>query len=92
MSAKKEHHCWIGILNDYDQLESNNLYTNTYKRVLRQMSEHSKSMARVSSGWNALEPKDYLDGRKGLATLFKYCPICGQKINWKKIRAELNNK
>ncbi len=29
-----------------------------------------------------------LDGRRGCATLFCYCPWCGEKINWKKIKDE----
>lgn len=30
--------------------------------------------------------QDYLDGRKGLATHYNYCPYCGRKLVYKKIK------
>lgn len=38
-----------------------------------------------------LSPKDFLDGRKGHMTMFKHCPYCGEKINWKKIKKEVSD-
>lgn len=29
---------------------------------------------------------DYLDRRKGLATHYNYCPYCGKKLDYKKIK------
>lgn len=35
--------------------------------------------------------KKYLDQRRGYTRLFKFCPDCGKKINWKQIRKNLDN-
>jgi len=35
-------------------------------------------------------PKRYIDGRMGYARKFNYCPDCGDKIDWKDIRSNLN--
>ena len=37
----------------------------------------------------ALSPRTYLDRRRGLATLFNFCPWCGKKIDWKEIKSRL---
>jgi hypothetical protein len=33
-----------------------------------------------------LKPIDILDARRGLTTRLNYCPFCGKKIDWKKIK------
>ena len=35
------------------------------------------------------KPTDFLDRRRGFMTIFRYCPDCGEKINWKAIKEEL---
>jgi hypothetical protein len=78
--------CWIGILNDYDQSDLNNLYLSDMKEKLIERALHSVAMANFSASFKSFQPKDYIDRRKGLATLFNFCPLCGSKINWKGIR------
>lgn len=36
---------------------------------------------------NNYVPKDFLDRRKALMTMFTYCPYCGEEIDWKEIKA-----
>lgn len=81
--------CWLGILNAYDQCETNNLYTDSIKKRLSDNAKHSRNMSAVAKNWKAFAPKDYIDKRKGLSTLFNFCPWCGLKINWKQIRKNL---
>lgn len=79
--------CWIGILNSYDQSDTNNLYLDSYKEVLKRQSDHTKDMNKISPRhWKKFEPKDYLDRRRGMATLFAFCPWCGKRFNWAEIR------
>ena len=82
--------CWLGTLNDYNQSDENNLYMNNIKRRLNEQSKHSFEMAKLSNQWKSFEPKEYVDRRRGLATIFKFCPDCGKKINWKEIRKALS--
>ena len=81
--------CWMAILNDYDQSETNNLYLSNYKLRLTNRAFQSKNMARISSQWTESCPKDYIDKRKSMAIIFDFCPKCGKKINWRKIRKTL---
>ena len=78
--------CWIGILNDYDQSDLNNLYLSDVEEKLRERASHSVALVGVSYGFTAYKPTDYIDKRRGLSTLFNFCPLCGSKINWKGIR------
>ena len=88
--------CWVGTLNDYDQSDINNLMLSNIVERLKARSGHSKAMKAFDLAWERYEPKDYLDRRRGLATLFNYCPWCGKKINWTKVRKmvkeEVNKK
>lgn len=34
----------------------------------------------------------FLDGRRCLLTMYNYCPYCGKKIDWKKIKKLISNK
>ena len=34
---------------------------------------------------------DILDQRRGYCTIFDYCPFCGEKLNWPRIKARLRN-
>ena len=81
--------CWIGILNGYDQSKLNNLHTDTIKTRLLEKAKHTHDMSSIAKNWKELKPKDYIDKRKGLSTLFSFCPLCGAKINWRRIRGNL---
>ena len=78
--------CWLGILNDYDQCETNDLHLSDVKEKLLDRSKLSKDLHFISNRFLVFEAADYIDRRRGLATLFNYCPLCGAKINWIKIR------
>ncbi len=81
--------CWIAILNDDDQCETNNLYLRNYKLRLTDRAFHSENMAKISKNWKRYEPKDYIDKRRSMSITFNYCPKCGKKINWNELRKSL---
>jgi len=81
---------WLGILNDYDQSEMNNLYLDSFKEAINERALISRKLASASGFFTHYHPKDYIDKRRGLAKLFNYCPYCGIKINWTELRKELN--
>ena len=65
--------CIIGIIDDYDN----------YKLVtVKELEEHSKE--------SIFTMKEYLDWRynTNLNYRFVYCPYCGKKIDWNKLRKE----
>lgn len=54
-------------------------------------NSHSKTMNSLTRGNEKLLKEDYkasdfLDGRKGYMSMFKFCPYCGDKINWREIK------
>lgn len=85
---KNEHQCIIGILHYCDDSvcstekeivdyvkNNNELYDNTEKRI------------RESIRMKRFKLSDFFDKRKGTSLeRFDYCPRCGKKIDWKKIR------
>jgi hypothetical protein len=82
--------CWLGILSDYHQSDENDLHLNTIIEKLKEESKQSFVMSDIlRTRFKGYEPKDYIDRRRGLATLFSFCPVCGTKINWKEIRGSL---
>jgi len=81
--------CWLGFLNAYEQTDANYLYLDSIAETLERESEGSVRIHAVAEWFEILKPRDYIDRRRGLATLFNYCPLCGKKINWRKIRKEV---
>jgi rRNA maturation endonuclease Nob1 len=78
--------CWIGILNDYDQSNEHHFYLSDVEEKLNHRAAHSVFVVGLSYHLKAYKPTDYIDRRRGLSTLFNFCPLCGSKINWKGIR------
>lgn len=68
--------CYVGCL--YDWSGDIDLYLDDYITEIQEIA-----------GWEERPPKDYLDKRKGYANLFNYCPNCGTKINWAKLKKAL---
>lgn len=60
-----------------------------------EIEQASKNSMRMNKDFpdlfEAIDKKDYIDGRKGLITKFQYCPYCGEEINWKSIKEGLND-
>ncbi len=82
--------CWLGILNSYNQVPENHLELNSYINKLKVMSMESINLSKTSKQFKPILAKDFIDRRKGFSILFNFCPLCGEKINWKKLRKELN--
>ena len=69
-----EHECIIGVYYDYSGTE---MVT-------------ASELKRVTEEWpHFYSFKDYCDRRKSTnLARFKFCPYCGKKIDWKKIKEE----
>ena len=90
-----KHECIIGLLNDYD---------NTKLVIINELLQEIKDEVSVCNYLSLLYKeygiidkeiestytlKDYCDKRKSTnLTRFDYCPYCGKKIDWKKIKNE----
>jgi hypothetical protein len=85
----KKCNCWLGILNSYEQTDENDLRLETIVEDLTEKSEYSTAFD-SSKQFRTFKPQDFIDRRRGLATLFIYCPLCGLKISWSTIRKELS--
>ena len=86
---KKSCDCWVGILNNDEQSEINNLYEKSIKGRLLARARHSKKMNKLLGHGQIFKPMDYINRRKSLSLLFDFCPDCYEKINWRKIRQEI---
>lgn len=89
--------CIIGLRHDYDNTELVNLgELKEHIKTQKQFKENHKD----SELWRAITDdfrdvyslEDYCDRRKNTdLTRFEFCPFCGQKIDWKKIKRSNNN-
>ena len=72
-----EHECIIGMYYDYNNTSL--VTVNELKKII--------------IDWPAFYSfNDYCDKRKSTnLTRFEFCPYCGKKIDWKKIKEENNN-
>lgn len=78
-------HC-IGLLYNYDE---------AYLTTLPELKEHIKAFEETNrlyafipcfDGRRVYTLKEYADFRRSTGlTRFRYCPYCGEKINWKEI-------
>lgn len=84
-----EHECIIGLLYDdgYFLIEVKEL-----KEHIKEVKEYNQSLDEQEIKIFRAEEytlKDYCDKRKSTnLTRFEFCPYCGKKIDWKKIKNE----
>ena len=90
----KDCNCWIGILHSLERYHGNDdLYIDRYVDTLNESSLQSIRESNFFPGvCIARSPGDYIDKRKMLSELFNYCPDCGVKIDWRKLRKRLEKK
>ena len=82
-----EHECIIGLYGDYDdtRLMTFNELLNTLKSEDEYRKLHT-GLCQIDYEW---EIADYFDRRKSTNFIqFDYCPVCGKKIDWKKLKKE----
>jgi hypothetical protein len=83
-----QHDCYIGLRYDYENTDIVTL------EELKQYIETEQTLAeqhKDSEWWQSILCKytldDYCDMRKSTnLTRFRYCPMCGKKIEWKQIK------
>ena len=73
----KKCNCWIGIIYDYDCDDITDLYLNNYFKKIYL----NETLSLIDLGSTNIQG--------GCYKLFTYCPLCGKKINWKKLRKAL---
>ena len=88
----EEDKCIIGQWLDYedttlitfeDLKEKIQEYNETYKYALNNYGQDF-----VNGFIKKKNIKDYFDGRKNTnINKFNYCPVCGEKINWKELKS-----
>lgn len=92
-----EHECIIGSLNDdiYKLITLKEL-----KSYIQELKEYNQYIldtfahddVRLKFQITEYTLKDYCDKRKSTnLTRFEFCPYCGKKIDWKKIKEENKN-
>lgn len=55
-------------------------------------SEHAKIrhfLAIKKGELKEYKPIEFLDRRRGFMNMYNYCPVCGVKIDWEKIKREV---
>lgn len=87
----EEHECIIGEWLEYENAELVTLAelkekvkenNKTFQYGLNTYGEHF-----MNGLMKELKLNDYFDGRKNVnLNKFNYCPYCGNKINWKKLK------
>ena len=87
------HECVIGLVFRYEHQETATL--NELKEHIAEKAEynaHLKDDGLEHAGWlyrKEWSLKDYCDKRKATdLTRFDYCPLCGKKIEWMKIKED----
>lgn len=92
MAEKREHQCVIGLLYNYDSTRL--LTLEELVALVRERKEMDEFAAKdpVYSRMPKLSTytlRDYCDLRKSTdLRRFKYCPECGDKIDWKALRTK----
>lgn len=85
-----EHECVIGFIYDYDNIQLITL--SELKKHIQEKEEHNEWIddTFVDLGWTRTKIwtlKEYADKRRNTdLERFEFCPICGKKIDWQKIR------
>ena len=90
-----EHECIIGLLNDYDNTKL--VTTNELLQEIKDDVSVCNYLSLLYKEYGIIDKeikstytlKDYCDKRKSTnLTRFEFCPYCGKKIDWKKIKNE----
>lgn len=87
--------CVIGIINNYDNTSMVTLDDLKYhiqdRLELKQAFEKDVLFKDYNHGIKGWSLADYCDNRKSTdLTRFNYCPLCGEKIDWKAIKGGAN--
>lgn len=82
------HECIIGMYNDYENTD-----LITYSEICEMSLSEWKSHLKYEDTYKRIGIKpptrleDYFDKRKNTElTRFDYCPVCGKKIDWNKLK------
>ncbi len=77
-------HDWV-LASEVSQILKNEAFGwNNYSKAMNGLARANEKPLKED-----YRPIDFLDGRKGYMNMFKFCPDCGEKINWKDIKKEI---
>ena len=89
-----EHECVIGLFS-YSYDDTRLVTVNELLKNIQDDYKHYDHICNLYAQYNLDNPKtpytlkDYVDRRKSTnLTRFEFCPYCGKKIDWKKIKEE----
>ncbi len=92
-----EHECIIGMLS-YSYDDTRLVTVNELLKNIQTDYNHYDYLCNLYVQYNLDKPKtpytlkDYADRRKSTnLTRFEFCPYCGKKIDWKRIKNEEDN-
>ena len=74
-------HDWVTVSNAWELLEAEACGWNSYNKTMNSLTRNNEKLLKED-----YKPSDFLDGRKGHMNMLKFCPSCGEKVNWKEIK------
>jgi len=91
MKHKEKCNCWLGYFYGGDNLRLDDFVSlcidncEDSNRTIKMMNDI------MGSNKKHIKPSDYLDRRKCYTVMFIFCPRCGTKIDWRKLRKRLSD-
>lgn len=95
----------IGMLNDYEntklvnvediiRIHNDKVAVRKYTQDLWIKAGYTKEYAKEKSLelFAAKNITDYADKRKSLIQRFEFCPLCGERLDWKNIKKQLKEE
>ena len=80
---KQKCNCWIGFIYGFNCIH--NMYLDDYIEMI-------KIRFAKSDKFYSNNIMNYLYKHKDNSTLFNYCPLCGKRIDWRKLKERLKNE
>ena len=77
-------HDWVLVSEVKGILENEVFGWNNYNKTMNGLARGNEKLLKED-----YKPSHFLDGRKGYMNMFKFCPSCGEKINWKEIKKSI---
>ena len=74
-------HDWVTISGVKGILENEAYCWNSHSKTMNSLARNKEKLLKED-----YKASDFLDGRKCYMNMFKFCPSCGEKINWKEIK------
>ena len=86
--------CLMGFFHNHEENdESDELTLNNYvDKCVEYANFGNYFNDLVGFKYKKIHPKDYLEHRRNMTTLYEYCPKCGHEIDFKELKLKLKLK